>query len=129
MARALAYDVLSPDLASGELRSPTSRPSADDIAVDSACEETFLFVYVANASDLGIFVPSDAPLPVGTELRVVLGELVLDGEVAWVNPLKNGENPNPGMGIRFLPMSREDRELVVSFVRAIAYLDEPVDPN
>jgi type IV pilus assembly protein PilZ len=120
-----------PELASGELPSPANR-----IAVDCASGETFLFVYVANASDLGIFVPSEAPLPVGTGLRVGfegIGEegtdLTLDGEVAWVNPLKNGDNANPGMGIRFVALSREDRELVVSYVRAIAYLDEPLDAN
>ena len=46
-----------------------------------------------------------------------------------MNPLKNGDNQNPGMGIRFAAISREDRELLVSYVRAIAYLDEPVDAN
>ncbi len=115
-----------PELASGELPSPANR-----IAVDCASDETFLFVYVANASDLGIFVPTEEPLPVGTGLRVGFegAELTLDGEVVWVNPLKNGDNANPGMGIRFVSISREEREVVVSCIRAIAYLDEPLDAN
>jgi type IV pilus assembly protein PilZ len=119
-------EVPPPELASGELPSPANR-----IAVDCACDETFLFVYVANAQDLGIFVPSEAPLPVGSGLRVGFegSDLTLDGEVVWVNPMKNGDNANPGMGIRFVSVSREEREQIVSFVRAIAYLDEPVDAN
>lgn len=117
-----------PELASGELPSPVHRIA---VAVDCASDETFLFVYVASASDLGIFVPTESPLPVGTTVRIDFesGDLTFDGEVVWVNPLKNGDNANPGMGIRFVSMSREDRELVVSFVRAIAYLDEPTDAN
>ncbi len=124
-------DATLSDLMSGERRSSEGRIAAASIAVDAACDETFLFVYVANASDLGIFVPSDAPLPVGTELRLAFEgtDLTLDGEVAWVNPVKNGDNANPGMGVRLLPLAREEREQVVSVVRAIAYLDEPVDAN
>lgn len=102
-----------------------------DVMVDGACDETFLFAYVTNLGDLGVFVQTDRPLAVGTRVRVGFdrSELVLDGEVVWVNPVRNGDNPNPGMGIRFREMDLDTREAIVSMVHAIAYLDEPTDTN
>jgi type IV pilus assembly protein PilZ len=52
-------------------------------------------------------------------------ELVLRGSVQWVNRVRpTGDNPNPGMGIRFLDLAPDDRERLVEAVRAIAYLRE-----
>ncbi len=43
----------------------------------------------------------------------------------WINPLReDGDNPNPGMGIRFESLSPEDRERIVEVVRAVAYLND-----
>jgi type IV pilus assembly protein PilZ len=40
-----------------------------------------------------------------------------------VNPLKMlSENRNPGMGIRFVDITADDRERLVEVVRTIAYL-------
>lgn len=105
--------------------------TSPDLMVETGDDETFLFAYVANLQDLGVFVRTDRPLPIGT--RVELGfsgaDLVLQGEVVWINPVRNDDNPNPGMGIRFVGLDLEDRDRVVSLVRAIAYLDEPTDSN
>lgn len=105
--------------------------AAPDLLVETGDAETFLFAYVANLHELGVFVRTDRPLPIGT--RVTLGfagsALVLPGEVVWINPVKNDDNPNPGMGIRFVGLDLELREQLVSLVRAIAYLDDPTDPN
>ena len=52
--------------------------------------------------------------------------LKLAGEVAWVNPLRpDGDNPNPGMGVRFLALELDDRERLVEVIRTIAYVREP----
>ncbi len=102
-----------------------------DVMVETGDDETFLFAYVANLHELGVFVRTDRPLPIGT--RVAIGfagsDMVLPGEVVWINPVRNDDNPNPGMGIRFSPLDLEERDRVVSLVRAIAYLDDPADPN
>jgi type IV pilus assembly protein PilZ len=46
--------------------------------------------------------------------------------VAWINPVRaDGDNPNPGMGIRFIDLSPENRERLVEVVRTIAYVREP----
>ena len=40
----------------------------------------------------------------------------------WIPVRPNGDNPNPGMGIKFRNLSKEDRERIVEAIRAIAYL-------
>lgn len=98
------------------------------IAVDYASGETFLFAYLQNISEMGIFIRTDHPASVGTRLRlrfqVEHGEpLTLDGEVTWINPLRaSGDNLNPGMGVRFIELSPDKREEVVGLVRTVAYL-------
>jgi type IV pilus assembly protein PilZ len=40
------------------------------------------------------------------------------------------DNPNPGMGIRFVNLTLDDREKLVEVIRTIAYLrDEPPQAN
>ena len=102
-----------------------------DLTVETGEGETFLFAYVANLYELGVFVRTDRPLPIGTRLTLGFSgsDLTLVGEVVWINPVRNDDNPNPGMGIRFLALDLDDRDRLVSLVRAIAYLDEPTDAN
>ena len=101
---------------------------ATSISVDYASGETFLFSYITNISEMGIFIRSDTPMPVGTRLRLRFAlengdSLELGGEVVWINPLRVvGENLNPGMGVRFTSLTPDARERVVSLVRTVAYL-------
>lgn len=98
------------------------------IAVDYASGETFLFAYLQNISVMGIFVRTNEPQAVGTRLRLRFhvddgDPLVLDGEVTWINPYREqGENLNPGMGVRFIELTPDRREQVVALVRTVAYL-------
>jgi len=101
-----------------------------ELSVDWASGENFLFSYITNISEMGIFIRSDDPPEVGTELRLRFGDgdgapLELDGRVVWINPIKpHGDNPNPGMGVRFSELSPDQREEVVRLVRTIAYLQD-----
>ena len=98
------------------------------IAVDYASGETFLFAYLQNISTMGIFIRTDHPSTLGTRLtlrfQVDSGDpLELDGEVAWINSVRpDGENLNPGMGVRFVELTPERREQVVALVKTVAYL-------
>src|SRR5215469_15203828 len=80
-------------------------------SVDCVADDTFLYASIANISAMGIFVKTMEPLPIGTTLVLSFAPpghepFKLDGVVAWVNPLRaNGDNPNPGMGIRFVNLS------------------------
>ncbi|MGF1465356.1 MAG: TIGR02266 family protein [Sandaracinaceae bacterium] len=108
-----------------ERRSYTRFPA--EIQVDYTSGDTFLFSYITNISEMGIFIRSDDPLPVGTDLRLRFASdedrLELSGEVMWVNPVKLGpDNLNPGMGVRFRDLDVERRERVVALVRTVAYL-------
>lgn len=98
------------------------------ISVDYSNGETFLFSYIQNISEMGIFIRSDEPLPIGTLLRLRFTpegqeSLELNGEVTWVNPFRPfGDNLNPGMGVSFADLSADMRERIVSLVRTVAYL-------
>jgi type IV pilus assembly protein PilZ len=97
--------------------------------VDCETEDTFLYAYITNISEMGIFVKTEKPLAVGTELILRFAPpsneetFVLRGIVQWINPVRPlGENLNPGMGIRFQSLKPDDRERIVEAVRTIAYV-------
>jgi len=98
--------------------------------VDYGDGENFLFAYIQNISAMGIFIRTDDPLPIGTELELRFGKksdakLELAGRVAWVNPYRpGGPNLNPGMGVEFHALTKAQREQVVELVRTIAYLQD-----
>ncbi len=99
-----------------------------ELSVDFASGENFLFSYITNISEMGIFIRSDHPMAIGTTLRLRFGldddqALQLEGTVVWFNPVRaDGDNPNPGMGVRFTKLTPEQRERVVAVVRTVAYL-------
>jgi type IV pilus assembly protein PilZ len=97
-------------------------------AVDCASDDTFLYASITNVSELGVFVRTEQPLLAGTRLQLHFepagfAPFDLAGEVAWINPVHpHGDNPNPGMGIRFINLTPDDRERLVEVVRTIAYV-------
>jgi type IV pilus assembly protein PilZ len=99
-------------------------------SVDCETEETFLYASIANISQMGIFVRTTEPLPPATELWLSFAPpghepFKLRGIVAWVNPVRaNGDNPNPGMGVRFVDLTLAERERLVEIIRAIAYVND-----
>jgi len=100
-------------------------------AVDCIADDTFLYASIANISAMGIFVKTIEPLAIGTRLMLTFEPpgyepFKLQGEVAWINALReDGDNPNPGMGVRFVDLRPEDRERLVEVIRTIAYVREP----
>ncbi len=100
-------------------------------SVDCITDETFLYASIANISAMGIFVKTIDPLALGTKLVLSFAPpgyapFKLEGEVAWINPVRSdGDNPNPGMGIRFLDLRPDDGVRLVEVIRTIAYVREP----
>jgi uncharacterized protein (TIGR02266 family) len=82
---------------------------------------------VENISEMGIFVGTETPLPVGSPVKLRFPdpcgkpELRLVGVVRWINPVRPGAR-NPGMGIAFEGLTPAQRKRVVDIVRAVAYL-------
>jgi type IV pilus assembly protein PilZ len=101
-------------------------------AVDCVAEDTFLYAAITNISEMGIFVKTTDPLPIGTRLVLSFAPpgyepFKLEGDVAWINALRpNGDNPNPGIGVRFVNLLPDDRERLVEVIRTIAYVREPL---
>jgi type IV pilus assembly protein PilZ len=110
-----------------------NRRSSERIAVtwsvDCLTDETFLYASIRNISEMGIFVATMNPLPVGTVLTLRFAPpggcepFVLTGRVQWVNSVRPlADNLNPGMGVRFLDLTIEARERLVDAIRTIAYV-------
>jgi type IV pilus assembly protein PilZ len=80
---------------------------------------------------MGIFVKTTDPLALGTTLVLSFEPpgyepFKLEGEVAWINAVRaDGDNPNPGMGVRFVNLLPEERERLVEVIRTIAYVRDP----
>lgn len=79
--------------------------------------EEFITEYVSNISRSGVFIRSDDPLPVGTEVSLRFTVILSDletiegiGEVVRVSP-KGGSEP-PGMGVVFTELTSYSRELI-----------------
>jgi type IV pilus assembly protein PilZ len=125
----------TPSAPPGRGRSMDERRSHDRVdvewAVDCIADDTFLYASITNISAMGIFVKTTDPLAVGTGLVLSLAPpgyeaFKLQGEVAWINALRpNGDNPNPGMGVRFVNLQPDDRERLVEVIRTIAYVRDP----
>ncbi|WP_437293857.1 TIGR02266 family protein [Sorangium sp. So ce426] len=105
--------------------------------VDCETDDTFLYASITNISEMGIFVRTTQPLSIGTRLTLRFsppgtdGSYVLEGTVQWINEVRPlHDNPNPGMGIRFVDLTPDDRERIVGTIRTIAYIREaPVRSN
>src|SRR3954462_3484608 len=88
-------------------------------SVDCETEDTFLYASITNISEMGIFVKTTDPLPIGTHLTLRFAPprasdaFVLSGTVQWINLVRPmHDNPNPGMGIRFTTLTLPDRERI-----------------
>jgi type IV pilus assembly protein PilZ len=130
---------------SDEQPKPSERPpvssdrrSTDRIevtwSVDCESKDTFLYANITNISEFGIFVRTQDPLEVGTRLILRFHPpgsdepFVLHGQVQWVNAVRMlSDNPNPGMGIRFVDLTSDARERLIDAVRTIAYVRDNVN--
>ena len=108
-----------------------------DLEVDYKSADNLLFAYITDISAMGIFVQTNNPEPIGTRLNLCFrtpkelgGRLMeVEGEVQWVNPHrpKDPAGRNPGMGIRFMDLTPQQRDEVMRMVRTFAYLDDDED--
>ena len=102
-------------------------------AVDCETSDTFLYAYITNISVLGIFVRTTDPLSIGSKLALRFAPphsepFSLLGVVQWINPVRpDHDNPNPGMGIRFIELSSTDRERLIEAIRTMVYLRDEIN--
>jgi type IV pilus assembly protein PilZ len=106
-----------------------------DLEVDYGNEDNYLFAYIRDISATGIFVRTNTPEPPGTRLNLRFtpdGEsdpLELEGEVIWINAYRPGhsESLHPGMGIRFVELTADQRRALAHLIKTFAYLSDPPD--
>ena len=105
-----------------------------DLEVDYSNKDNFLFAYIRDISETGIFIRTNDPEEIGTQLNLrfmpndgMQQLLQLEGEVLWVNKLRPGhpDNINPGMGVRFVGLTKENRHRLVEYIKTFAYLNDP----
>jgi type IV pilus assembly protein PilZ len=101
------------------------------VEVDFQCEDTFVFSYSADLSEMGIFIRTPVPYSAGTSLRLQFRPrgaqpISVAGRVAWAVPLAQSSDPGqvPGMGVEFIDLSPSQRERILDMVRGFAYLGD-----
>ena len=103
-----------------------------DLEVDYGNQDNYLFAYIRDISATGIFVRTNSPEPPGTRLNLRFTPpsadtpLELEGEVIWINAYRPGQpdNLHPGMGIRFIGLTDDDRHRLQDFIKTFAYLSD-----
>jgi len=89
---------------------------------------TFFSDYTKNISKGGTFIKTERPLPVGTEFLFKLalpkrdGPFELRGAVIWTNQAserQHPEDPNMGMGIRFIFADDSERDQFAGEVESL----------
>ncbi len=84
-----------------------------DIKVDCATRDMFVSNRVMNISRGGLFIASDQPLPISSQvqLKLSLGDsltIEAQGRVIWNYDIRKGSSKViPGTGIKFLNLSPE----------------------
>ena len=103
---------------------PTLRaPTNAQVKVHFESQTGFVAAYAANISLTGIFIRTQQPRLPGTRLHF---ELKLPerrslmrgvGEVVWSRPGAESEERPAGIGVRFLQIDQDSRELISRVVR------------
>ena len=83
----------------------------------------YLFEYSSNLSQNGIFIQTHEPLEPGTQVNIQFtlpdeNCIRTRGEVIWVNE----DEDDSGMGVKFLGLNENDRELILTAIKKIAIL-------
>ena len=83
----------------------------------------FVKAYIANLGSGGLFISTEKFLPVGSLLNLEFNlpdsdkVILTQGKVAWTRPKNNSaQKIPPGMGIEFIKMSPEDRQVLDDYL-------------
>jgi uncharacterized protein (TIGR02266 family) len=93
------------------------------LPVDCTTRDVFVSSQFCNISRGGMFIRSDTPLPIDTEVALVLHlsesgrSIRARGRVVWnYDMVKGTTRIVPGSGIRFVDMAAEDRKALDGFL-------------
>jgi uncharacterized protein (TIGR02266 family) len=121
----------------GELASPV-REARFDVDIEVNCRTRGMFVanYVTNISKGGMFIRSDHPFPLHSQvhLRFRLPEIdvIIEtaGRVVWNYDIARGTNHLlPGSGIKFVGLSPADRAAIERYLDRLSVNRPPARPH
>ncbi len=96
-----------------------------EILVAYRTMEGFVTDWAVNISKGGLFVNTRTPLPVGSQVRLIISlpnaafPYDLTGKVSWVNEFDNQSNVAPGMGIEFVDIGEDQKAKIADFVEKL----------
>lgn len=97
------------------------------IPVDCTTRDAFVSNHVSNISRGGLFIRSDAPLPLNAEVSLVLRlpgaeqSIHATGRVVWNYDMPKGTTRIvSGSGIRFLDITPSDRAILERYLASLA---------
>lgn len=87
----------------------------------------YLFEYSTNLSQNGIFIQTTEPEEPGTLVNIQFtlpnNQVIRTrGEVIWVNSIDSEEEEEPGMGVKFIGISDDDRDSILAALKKLAIL-------
>jgi uncharacterized protein (TIGR02266 family) len=106
---------------SGEPRQTPRAPVRMLVGIEERVPDRFL--HSVNISEGGIYLRTHAPLPDNTHLHLSFtlpldsGEIKVEGEVIRKIPIGVQFDAEPGIGLRFLGISEDDRNRIRNFVK------------
>jgi uncharacterized protein (TIGR02266 family) len=92
-----------------------------DVKVSSQNAGIFTDHRIINLSSGGLFIATDRPLRLGTQVELTLRfdapprVMTLRSSVIWENILEDGKNPQ-GYGLRLSGLRKEERDFIQDFI-------------
>ncbi len=103
-----------------------------NLQVDCQTKDAFLANRVSNLSQGGLFIPTEDPLPVQSELDLVLefhegtDSIRARGRVIWNYDIRKGTSRViRGMGIKFLDLAPDDSRRLADYLATL----QPAPPS
>jgi uncharacterized protein (TIGR02266 family) len=98
-----------------------------NIQVDYSTQEMFVSNRVTNLSKGGLFIQTDNPLPIQSQIHLTFSlpgfniRIEAKGKVAWTFDIKKGtSNIIPGMGIMFTDLPDLHKALIEDYIKKIS---------
>jgi type IV pilus assembly protein PilZ len=120
-----AADLSEEGLASEEGKQGKHPRAKTTFKVDYRTPEALFNEFAENISEGGLFIQTDNPLEVGTEiilefyLPLLKEPIRVKGRVEWHTDLPGINREPPGMGVSFQGLSAEDKEKINRVVREL----------
>ncbi len=97
------------------------------IKVDYATKGMFVSNYVTNLSRGGVFIQTDDPLPIQSQINLTFTlpefniTIKAKGKVTWTYDIKKGTSIIiPGMGIKFTDLTAEHKALIEDYISKLS---------